>query len=50
MLTEPLSLAVWYMGDGYYFEKDHNAYIYLGRVTKREAEIAQRAIYTKLRH
>ncbi len=44
MLTEPLALAVWYMDDGYYYPKDKNSYLYLGSVSKEEAEIARGAI------
>jgi len=43
-LVEPLSLAVWYMDDGYFNKIDRNSYIYLGRVTRTEAEILQKAI------
>lgn len=44
LLVHPLALAVWYMDDGYFYEKDHNSYIYLGTVTEGEAKIAQKAI------
>lgn len=44
ILTESLSLAVWYMDDGYYFERDRVSYIYLGRVTETEAKIAGETI------
>jgi len=37
----PLCFAVWYMDDGYYYAKDKNAYIYLGNVTEREAELVR---------
>lgn len=43
-LKDPLSLAVWYMDDGYYYNRDRVSYLYLGRVTKSEAEIAADAI------
>lgn len=43
MLTE-LGLAVWYMDDGYFYPKDKNSYLYLGRVSKEEAEIARSAV------
>ena len=43
-LTEPITLAVWYMDDGYFNKVDRNSYIYLGRVTRAEAEILQKAI------
>jgi len=44
LLTEALSLAVWYMDDGYYYAKDRNSYLYLGCVSKEEAQTAARAI------
>ena len=44
LLRDPLSLAVWYMDDGYYYDRDKVSYLYLGRVDKAEAEIAQLAI------
>ena len=37
-LLTPRSLAVWYMDDGYYYLRDRCAYLYLGNVTKEEAE------------
>lgn len=40
LLTDFLSLAVWYMDDGYYYGRDKVSYLYLGRVDKKEAEIA----------
>ena len=43
-LMEPLALAVWYMDDGYYYPKDRNSYLYLGRVSREEAECAQKAV------
>lgn len=44
LLDNALALAVWYMDDGYYFARDKVSYLYLGRVTAKEAAIAQRAI------
>jgi len=44
ILTEPITLAVWYMDDGYYYAKDRNSYLCLGRVSRREAVAAQHAI------
>ena len=32
------SIAVWYMDDGYYYQRDRCAYIYLGNVTREAAE------------
>jgi hypothetical protein len=48
ILKEKISLAVWYMDDGYFYNKDYNccSYIYLGRVLKKEAEIAASAIHS----
>ena len=43
-LKDPLSLAVWYMDDGYYYNRDKVSYLYLGRVTKMDAETAKDAI------
>jgi len=44
LLQDSLSLAVWYMDDGYYYPRDKVSYLYLGRVSKNEAEIAQTAL------
>ena len=44
-LTEPITLAVWYMDDGYFNKIDRNSYIYLGRITRLETEILQKAIH-----
>lgn len=43
-LKEPLALAVWYMDDGYYYPKDKNSFLYLGRVSRAEAEYALGAL------
>jgi len=40
----PLMLAVWYMDDGYFSPRDKSSYLYLGRVTREEAEDVSRAI------
>ncbi len=42
-MLSPLALAVWYMDDGYY-SKDKASFLYLGRVTRIEAETLQDAI------
>jgi len=44
LLKEPLSLAVWYMDDGYYYPRDKVSCLYLGRVQREEAESAKEAI------
>lgn len=41
LLTDFLSLAVWYMDDGYYYGRDMVSYLYLGRIDKKEAETAK---------
>ena len=38
-LTEPLSLAVWFMDDGYYYHRDKIAYIYIPNFSGEEAGI-----------
>jgi hypothetical protein len=43
----PRSIAVWYMDDGYYYERDHCSYLYLGNVEKEEAELIQDAFAKK---
>lgn len=43
----PRSVAVWYMDDGYYYQRDRCSYLYLGNVTKAEAERAGLALKTK---
>lgn len=43
-LKDPLSLAVWYMDDGYYYVRDKVSYLYLGIVGKIEAENAKMVI------
>jgi hypothetical protein len=50
-LNDPLSLAVWYMDDGYFYCKNYNccSYIYLGRVSREEAEVAAKAISANFR-
>jgi hypothetical protein len=46
-LRSPLVLAVWYMDDGYYYARDRVAYLYLGNVTRTEAEVAASAMQAK---
>lgn len=43
-ITEPIALAVWYMDDGYYDQKQKHSFIYLGRVMRTEAETACAAL------
>ena len=43
-LIHPITLAVWYMDDGYYDKINRNSFIYLGRITRTESEILQKTI------
>lgn len=38
LMKDPLTLAVWYMDDGYYYARDKVSYLYLGKIEKKEAE------------
>lgn len=40
-LVDSISLAVWFMDDGYYYLRDKCGYLYLGNVTEVEAEICR---------
>lgn len=42
-----LTLAVWYMDDGYYYLRDRCSYLYLGNVTEKEAKIVTRVLLEK---
>lgn len=44
ILTSPLSLAVWFMDDGYYYQRDRCGYLYLGNVSRNEAEIVKQVL------
>ena len=43
----PLALAVWYMDDGYYYQRDRCSYLYLGNVSQKEAENVSQTILEK---
>ncbi len=43
-LRDPLSLAVWYMDDGYYSPIQKHSFLYLGKVSRSEAECAAEAL------
>lgn len=43
-ITRPISLAVWFMDDGYYYKRDKCGYLYLGNVVKQEALICREAL------
>lgn len=47
LMSSPLTLAIWHMDDGYYDQKDNDIYLYLGRVSEKEAKIASDAIKKK---
>lgn len=38
LLKSQLSLAVWYMDDGYYYHRDKTAYIYLSKLSKENLD------------
>ena len=43
-VRDSLALAVWYMDDGYYSPVQKHSFLYLGRVSRAEAECAAEAI------
>ena len=43
----PLTLAVWYMDDGYYYLRDRCSYLYLGNVNEKEAKVVARVLFKK---
>lgn len=47
LLRDEIAFAIWFYDDGYYSPRDNSVYLYLGKVLKEEAEIAQRAIYDR---
>ena len=44
LIRDSLALAVWYMDDGYYSQVQKHSFLYLGRVSRLEAENAAEAI------
>jgi hypothetical protein len=44
LLKSDIGFAIWFYDDGYYFARDRAFYLYLGRVSKREAGIARDAL------
>lgn len=36
LFKDPLSLAIWFMDDGYYYQRDKVAYIYLSKLAENE--------------
>jgi len=43
----PLMLAVWYMDDGYYYQRDKCSYLYLGNISREEANIVSSTMLKK---
>jgi hypothetical protein len=43
----PLMLAVWYMDDGYYYQRDKCSYLYLGNISIKEANVVSSTILKK---
>lgn len=39
MLVDPISIAVWYMDDGYLYHRDRMVYIYVPHITNKEISI-----------
>ena len=39
LLVDPLSIAIWYMDDGYMYHRDKTAYIYLPKITREEIQV-----------
>jgi hypothetical protein len=46
-LRDDIAFAVWFYDDGYCYERDRCSYLYLGTVSRHEADIAQKAIAEK---
>lgn len=44
LLTDSISLAVWYMDDGYLYHRDKMIYIYLAKYTKSELDLLLQAL------
>lgn len=42
IIKHPIALAVWYMDDGYYYPRDKSSFLYLGKVSRTEAETASK--------
>ncbi len=43
-LSQPLTLAVWYMDDGYYYARDRTAYLYLSHLDQTDIRRIQDAL------
>lgn len=44
LLSDSLTLAVWFMDDGYYYARDKTAYIYLSKLTANDIERLMRVL------
>jgi hypothetical protein len=44
LMKDDIAFAIWYYDDGYYDQNSHTTYLYLGRVTRKEVEIAQKTL------
>lgn len=45
VLIDPLSIAIWYMDDGYYYKRDKMAYIYLPKFLDSDFKLLSEALY-----
>lgn len=46
-LRDDIAFAIWYYDDGYYYKRDNCLYIYLGKITEKEAKIASDSLKNK---
>ena len=44
LMKDDVAFAIWYYDDGHYSQESHTTYLYLGKVTRKEAEIAQKTL------
>lgn len=47
LFRDDIAFAIWFYDDGYYYGRDRCSHLYLGRVSRREAEIAKDAVEKK---
>ncbi|NCO25095.1 hypothetical protein GW901_01025 [Candidatus Parcubacteria bacterium] len=45
LLRDNIGFVIWYYDDGYYYQRDHCFYLYLGKITKEEARIASNVVW-----
>ncbi len=48
-LRDDIAFAIWFYDDGYYYRRDRCSYLYLGRVSMKEAEIASGAVVERFK-